>query len=68
MKRVLTSEYLLGEYYHWCKHFGNRDNFDQRFGQFIHNKYDLVPDVGFYTEDTNQAYVEIYEKLKDYQQ
>lgn len=67
MKPVLTSENLLGEYFEWCKYFGNRNNFDQRFGQFIHNNYHLVPDVAWNTEDVGQACAEIYEKLQEYQ-
>ena len=67
MKPVLTSENLLGEYVEWCKHFGNRNDSDQRFGQFIHNNYHLVPDVAWNTENANEAYVEIYEKLQEYQ-
>ena len=67
MKPVLTSDSLLTEYSYWRKHFGNRNDSDQRFGQFIHNKYHLVPDVAWNTENANEAYIEIYEKLKDYQ-
>lgn len=67
MKPVLTSDSLLGEYSYWCKHFGNRDDSDQRFGQFIHNNYHLVPDVAWNTENAKEAYVEIYNKLQEYQ-
>lgn len=68
MKPVLTSENLSSEYIAWdFFHKDGRNEEDLRFGQYIHNAYRLVPDVGFYTESSSEAYVEIYEKLQEYQ-
>lgn len=67
-KLVLDSESLTCEYLAWgLSHKDGRNKEDLRFGQYIHNNYHLVPDVGFYTESSSEAYVEICEKLQEYQ-
>lgn len=54
----LTLERLNGEYLSWAVEFGEgRNNNDIRFGQMIHNKYDLPGKVDvFYIESTEKAY------------
>ena len=64
-KPVLKTIDLVNEYMHWGA--ANRNKQDLRFGQYIHSKYDRVPDTGFYTEDRDAAYLEIYYLLQDYQ-
>ena len=69
----LTLQLLSEEYVDWTlAHGEGRNSQDLRFGQFIHNKYDLSvipmsvlmdgPD-GFYAEQASVAYKEIYNKL-----
>ena len=64
----LTQEILLTEYVNWAEKFKNgRNDSDLRFGQYIHNTYDLYysgnilehPN-GFYTEDIDEAYSQIF--------
>ena len=64
-KPILTTVDLTSEYLRWGP--SNRNKQDLRFGQYIHSKYDRVPDVGFYTEDRDRAYFEILDELQDYQ-
>jgi hypothetical protein len=54
----LTLERLNGEYLSWAVEFGEgRNNSDIRFGQMIHNKYDLPGKVDvYYIESTEKAY------------
>ena len=62
---VLTTKDLMREFADWGE--SNRNYFDLRFGQAMHSKYHLVPDVAFYTEDKTEAFNELLEALKDYQ-
>jgi hypothetical protein len=57
----LTLERLNGEYLSWAVEFGEgRNNNDIRFGQMIHNKYDLPGKVDvFYIEGTERAYTSL---------
>ena len=67
-KPVLNSQDLISEYAIWGVQYGNgRNKQDLRFGQYIHNTYHLVPDVGFYTEYATDAFEELYDKLQEYQ-
>lgn len=61
----LTTEALDAAYASWGE--ANRDYFDIRFGQSIHNRFSHVPDVAFFTEDKHQAYQELRQALAYYQ-
>ena len=64
-KPILDSQTLLYEYAVWGVQYGDgRDMQDLRFGQYIHNTYDLVPDVAFYTESATEAFEELYSIVK----
>lgn len=61
-KRELSYELLNGEYLNWALQYGEERNEDDlRFGQYLHNKYDMSnfkADV-FYTEDYEETYSEL---------
>ena len=62
----LTLERLNMEYLSWAVEFGEgRNNDDIRFGQHIHNKYDVPARIDvFYIEKTTKAYDTVLEDLK----
>lgn len=64
--RELTYERLNGEYLQWALNHGDeRDNNDIRFGQMLHNKYDMSmfnTDV-FYKEGCEDVYSELLKDL-----
>jgi len=70
---ILNKDILYEEYVDWGKHYGNRNNQDLRFGQYIWNKFnddmkELFPDPyleddGFYVENFKKAYELINNKL-----
>ena len=61
-KRELSYELLNREYLNWALQYGEERNEDDlRFGQYLHNKYDMSNfkvDV-FYTEDYEKTYSEL---------
>lgn len=65
----LTLERLNMEYLSWSVEFlDGRNNDDIRFGQHIHNKYDLPGKVDvFYVESTERAYHELLQYVQEAQ-
>jgi len=65
----LTIERLNLEYLSWSVEFGlGRNNNDIRFGQHIHNKYDLPSKIDvFYIENTDKAYHELLNYVEEAQ-
>ena len=63
----LTLERLNMEYLSWAVEFGEGRNKDGiRFGQYIHNKYDVPARIdAFYIEKTTKAYDTILEDLSE---
>lgn len=65
----LTLERLNMEYLGWSVEFlDGRNNNDIRFGQYIHNKYDLPGKIDvFYVESTERAYHELLQYVQEAQ-
>lgn len=66
----LTLERLNLEYLSWTVEFGEgRDKQDVRFGQYLHNKYDIPSRLDvFYIEKTTKAYDTLLEGLAELEQ
>jgi hypothetical protein len=64
----LTLDQLTMDYATWTLSFGQgRDMHDLRFGQYIHNKYDMAgieADV-FYEESVEAAFVTLIKELHE---
>ena len=65
-KTKLTLDMLCVQYDSWLQNYGKgRDENDLRFGQWIHNNFNLFPNRiitlkdGYYTEDPELAFEEL---------
>ena len=66
----LTFDILCQEYDNWLQNYGKgRDENDLRFGQYIHNEYELnqltvFSDLAFYAENPTTAFEHLSEHLE----